>query len=241
MDRAREVCSAALMLREENGLRTRLPLAALTVAGSERALDGVEPLSGLIADEVNVRRVTLTDDLSAYGTFVLKPNGRVLGPRLGGGMQSVLAAARAGEWTTRPDGDVEVAGQVLSGDDFDLALQPTTAEGATAALRGNDVIVHLDTAVTDELRAEGWARDLVRLVQQARRDAGLVVTDRISLRLGIGPDLRASVEQHGPWIGEQVLATSLAFVDVGEPWDGAAHVATGELAGEVATIALARA
>jgi isoleucyl-tRNA synthetase len=241
MDRTREICSAALMLREENGLRTRLPLAELTVAGSGPAVEGVEPLAGLIADEVNVRRVTFTDDLAAYGSFVLRPNGRVLGPRLGGDMQAVLAAARAGEWTKRPDGDVEVAGHVLSGDDFDLALHPTTTEGATAALRGNNAIVHLDTVVTDELRAEGWARDLVRLVQQARRDAGLVVTDRIALRLGVGPDVRASVEQHAPWIGEQVLATSLAFVGVDDPWDGAAHVATGEIAGDMATIALARA
>jgi isoleucyl-tRNA synthetase len=241
MDRAREICSAALMLREENGLRTRLPLAELTIAGSERALEGVQPLAGLIAEEVNVRRVTFTDDLAAYGRFMLKPNGRVLGPRLGGEMQAVLAAARAGDWSQRPDGGVDVAGQALTGEDFDLALEPTTTEGATAALRANDVIVHLDTAVTDELRAEGWARDLVRLVQQARRDAGLVVTDRIALRLGVGPDVRASVEPHAPWIGEQVLATSLRFVGVDDPLDGAAHVATGEIAGDVATIALARA
>jgi hypothetical protein len=53
--------------------------------------------------------------------------------------------------------------------------------------------------------------------------------------------VRASVEQHAPWIGEQVLATSLTFVDVHEPWEGAAHVATGEIAGDVASIALARA
>src|SRR5690606_19388592 len=179
MDRVRDVCTATLFLREERGLRTRLPLRSLTVAG--RDSERLAPFVELIADEVNVKQVELTDDLAAHAEFVLRPNGRVLGPKLGGDTQKVMGAARNGEWTR--DGDrVVVAGHTLEPGEFELSLKPR--EGETAqALRTNDAVAVLDVEVTPELAAEGKARDLVRLVQQARKDADLVVTDRIRLRI----------------------------------------------------------
>ena len=91
---------------------------------------------------------------------MLRPNGKVLGPRLGKAMQSVFAAARNGDWTI--DGDVvRVAGQELAPGEYELALE--SPEGVTAAaLRSNDAVVTLDTDVTPELAAEGLARDVIR-------------------------------------------------------------------------------
>jgi isoleucyl-tRNA synthetase len=225
MDRARDVVSATLKLREEHGLRTRLPLADLVVAGA--GLGVVEPLAGLVADEVNVKSVRFDPDLAAHGSFDLKPSGRVLGPRLGAGVQAVLQAAREGAWTARPDGSVEVAGHILAPDEFEMRLQ-TIGQGATAVLRGNDGLVRLDTTVTAELRAEGWARDIVRIVQQARRDADLEVTDRIELGVVLPGALRSAVEPHRRWIADQVLAVSLELSESDrgsamlEPLDGEA-------------------
>lgn len=209
MDRVRDVCTAALFLREENGLRTRLPLASLVVAG--RNAERLAPYVDLIKDEVNVKEVLLSDNLAEHAEFVLKPIGRILGPKLGGDVQKVLAAARNGEWTKVGD-DVQVAGHTLSSTEFDLSLRPK--EGSVGqALRSNDAVAILDTHITAELKAEGQARDLVRLVQQARKDADLNVTDRIALNIQADTSLEEALMAHEAWIAAQVLATATTYGD----------------------------
>ncbi len=218
MDRARDVVTAALNLREDAGLRARLPLSTLTVAGR-----GTEDLSqgllDLVADEVNVKHVEVREDVGELGTFQLKPNGRTIGPKLGPDTQKVIKAARAGDWEVHDDGSATVGRQsaadesatwTLEPEDFELALQP--AEGVTArALRTNDAVVSLDTEVTPELEAEGLARDLVRAIQQARRDADLDVSDRITLTLHAPGDLHDRLRPHEAYIAEQVLATDVEW------------------------------
>ena len=202
----RDVCSTGLRVREDEGIRVRQPLSSLTVAGRE--VDALAPFTSLIADEVNVKDVRLGDDLTAYGQFTLRPNGQMLGPRLGKDVQAVFAAAKSGQWERNPDGTVTAAGHTLSDDEFDLALNPV--EGTTAAaLRTNDALVVLDTAVGPELAAEGIARDVVRVIQEERKNQDLHVTDRISLALTAGPEIIGAVEAHRAYVCEQVLALSL--------------------------------
>jgi isoleucyl-tRNA synthetase len=205
------VCSAALSLREERGLRARLPLASLTVAGE--GAERVVPLADLVRDEVNVKDVRVAGDVGAFGEFVLRPDGRVLGPRLGGDTQKVMKAARAGDWEANGDGTVTVAGVTLEPDSFELTLRPNEGE-AIAALRGARTVVALDTDVTPALHAEGLARDLVRLVQQARKEQDLVVTDRIRLRVQAPAEVLDAVKPHEPYVADQVLATSVEYGDV---------------------------
>ncbi len=208
MDRVREVCSAALSLREARNLRVRLPLARLTVAG--RDTNELAPYTALIAEELNVKQVEFSDDVEAFGQFVLRPNGRVLGPKLGQDVQSVIKAAKNGEWLANDDDTVVVAGHTLGPGEFELAL--TAPEGAaTAALRGNDAVVNLDVELTEELRSEGTARDLIRLVQQARKDADLAVTDRIELVVELPTTVRAAIESHKATVAEAVLASVVSF------------------------------
>ncbi|MAG03115.1 MAG: isoleucine--tRNA ligase [Acidimicrobiaceae bacterium] len=211
MDRVRDVASTALRLREDNGLRVRLPLTSLTVAGADsEALAG---LTDLLVDEVNVKAVHLTDDLEGHATFTLRPDGRALGPRLGDSVQAVFTAARSGGFSLNGDGTVDVAGHTLSTDEFDLALE--SPEGVTAAALGSaDAVVVLDTGVTAELAAEGLARDVVRQVQQARRNADLVVTDRINLQLGGDEAVLDAVRVHRDYVAGQVLATELSLGEV---------------------------
>ena len=215
MDRIREVCSVALGLREDHRLRARLPLRSLTVAG--RHLDGLQPLAALVRDEVNVKDVVFTDDVESVGSFQLRPNARVLGPRLGKDVQSVIRAAKAGEWTAGGDGTVTVAGHELGADEFDLTLE--ARDGAAAApLHDSSAVVELDVEVTPELAAEGLARDAVRMIQQARKDAGLDVTDRIETRLALPAEMADAVDAHRDWVAEQVLAVSLEVTaSDGEP------------------------
>ena len=104
------------------------------------------------------------------------------GPRLGRDVQTVIKASKSGDWRVDDDGAVYAAGTLLEPGEFTLEQEYSTAkqDEHASALHGGGAVV-LDTAVTEELTREGLANDLVRAVQQARRDAGLHVSDRISL------------------------------------------------------------
>ncbi len=206
MDRVREVCSAALALRAARGARVRQPLAELVVAGAES--EALRPYAELIADEVNVKRVVLTAEIEAWATPRLQVNARVLGPRLGGGTQAVIAAARRGEWERLPGGGVRAAGVALAPGEYELLLEPRPGV-ACEALPTRDALVVLDLELSDELVQEGRARDVVRAVQQARKEAGLHVADRIRLRLSLPEEWGESLERFHAYVAEQTLATEI--------------------------------
>jgi len=123
----------------------------------------------------------------------------------------VIKAVRAGEWTR--DGEtVTAAGIALLPGEYTLRLVAAT-EDASACLPAGDGVVVLDLAVTPELEAEGLARDLVRLIQQARRDAGLAVSDRIRLTLGAPHALQARLAPLEEFVAAETLATSVSWVE----------------------------
>ncbi len=248
MDRVREVCSAALALRAAENARVRQPLAKLIVAGGDN--EEIRAYLDLIADEVNVKRVELSGEIDAYATFGLKVNARALGPRLGSATKAVIAAAKKGEWTRLADGRVELAGTVLEDGEFSLTVEPR--EGiACQALPGNDAIVVLDLQLTPELIEEGMARDVVRVVQQARKEAGLHVADRIRLVLPLDDEWRNAVEHFRDYVSEQTLASALVLApaattpseDLGaeaSPSNLYAHTHTARLGGHEVRIGLER-
>jgi isoleucyl-tRNA synthetase len=182
-----------------------------------------------------VKEVVVADDMAAYGGFQLVPNSPVLGPKLGADMKKVMTAARSGDWQANPDGSANVGGVRLEPGEFQLRLVPK--DGVTSApLSTNDAVVVLDTAVTPELEREGLARDLVRLIQQARKDAGLHVSDRIALWFEFGELGRAAFAEHRSFVLEQVLGAS---VDAGAA-PGHAFRAEGTLGSESVVLRLAK-
>ncbi len=183
MAQVRDACSTLLSLRKAEGLRVRLPLAKAVVATPDVEL--LAPHLEILRDELNVKDVELTTDVDRFGRRELVLNPKALGPRLGGRMQEVVKAHRAGEWTV--DGDrATVGGVELQDGEFDFRLVSGGGGGAMSTLKNTDGLVVLDTEVTSELEREGAARDLIRQVQQARRDADLDVSDRIRLTVA-GP------------------------------------------------------
>ncbi|MFP6661230.1 MAG: isoleucine--tRNA ligase [Myxococcota bacterium] len=206
MDRARDVCSVALSLRAAHDIRVRQPLAELLIAGAN--LDGLSAHAALIADEVNVKAIRFSDEIDAYATFELKVNARAVGPRLGGETKAVIAASKRGEWEAAGNGRVRVAGHILEASEFEWNLRPK--EGiACESLPGNDAIVVLDLAIDESLREEGRVRDLIRAVQQSRKDAGLNVSDRIALYLELPENFQVAVERHRDTLLEQTLSVEI--------------------------------
>jgi isoleucyl-tRNA synthetase len=212
MDLTRDVCSAALSLRKARQLRVRLPLASLTVAHPAAA--ALAEFSDVIRDEVNVKDLVLSDDPATLGAFQLTVSPRVLGPRLGKQVQQVIKAVKAGDWTQ--DGDiVRAAGAELQPGEYELKLVAADPD-STSALPGRGGLIALDIEVTPELAAEGTARDVVRVVQQARKDAGLDVSDRIVLVAGADGPVAGAVRAHAAFITGETLATELTVVPAAE-------------------------
>lgn len=204
MARVRDACSTLLSLRKAEGLRVRLPLAKAVVASPDADLLAAHV--EILRDELNVKHVELTTDVDAYGSKELVLNPKTLGPRLGGRTQEVIRAHKAGDWSVSGDRAV-VGGVELEPGEFDFRLV-SSGEGAVATLRQSEGLVVLDTTVTPELEREGTARDLIRQIQQARRDAGLDVSDRIVLTI-TGPDeVVAAFEAHRELVMSETLATS---------------------------------
>jgi isoleucyl-tRNA synthetase len=232
MDRAREICSVAAGLRKAGGLRNRLPLADLTVVTTDAA--ALEPFSGIVAEEVNVRAVTLVDLGSAreadFGISTkLTVNARAAGPRLGKDVQIAIRGSKKGDWAVSEDGTVTAGGLALVEGEYTLeAVVADAPEGdgdaggerspgssrVTAMLPKNGFVV-LDTTVTPELAAEGLARDVIRAVQQARRDAGLDVSDRISLTLTGDDEVWAATLAHEKLIMLETLTVQFGSAGPG--------------------------
>jgi isoleucyl-tRNA synthetase len=206
MDLVREVASAGHSVRKANDRRTRLPLASLTVAAPDARR--LEPFVGLIADEVNVQDVRLTENVDEAGELILAVDPSVVGPRLGADTQKVLAAARQGNWARLSEDEVEVAGVTLGPGEFAVRLRPRD-EVASRSLPGNRGVVTLDLEVTRALARLGLARDVIRTVQIARRDAGLHLADHIRLVLDLDRAAGEAVESHRRYLMEQTLADEL--------------------------------
>ena len=225
MDQVREICSATSALRKAASLRNRLPLSRLTVVVDDPAALEAEGLDELVRDEVNVKEVRLlaadSPEAASYGVEQrLSVNARAAGPRLGKDVQSAIKGSKSGDWSVAEDGTVTSGGLVLEDGEYTLETVAGSADSgsATGVLRSGGFVV-LDTEVTPELAAEGLARDLVRAVQQARRDAGLDVSDRIALTIGGSDEVRAAARTHEQLIAGETLATSYAVVaaDGAEP------------------------
>ena len=211
MDQVRDVCSTTLSLRKSHSRRVRLPLASLTVA-SPLAL-GLQPFVSIITEEVNVREVKLTADVAGVARHELQVVPAALGPRLGGDTQKVIVAVKKGDW--KQQGDVVVAGGYeLQPHEYQLKLLAAVGDAestASSALPDGLGVVLLDIALTPELLAEGTARDIVRIVQQTRREADLAVSDRIHLILGLPDEVAQQVAPFTDYICAETLAERLSF------------------------------
>jgi isoleucyl-tRNA synthetase len=214
MDLVREVASAASSLRKAKKLRVRLPLPKLTVAvDNPRRL---EPYLDLLADELNVKQVELTDDIAAYGRFELTVNAKVAGPRLGKDVQAAIKAVKAREAVVNADGTMTAGPAVLQPDEYNSRLVAADPD-YTAALPDGAGLVVLDGTVTPELEAEGWAKDRIRELQDLRKSTGLDVSDRISVVMSVPQERADWASTHSDLIAREILATTFEF---GEPAGG---------------------
>ncbi|QPZ37037.1 isoleucine--tRNA ligase [Paramicrobacterium chengjingii] len=235
MDRVREISSVGQALRKQAGRRVRLPLAELTIVTPSAS--ALSPFEDILRDELNVKNVTLVSltESSAvdFGiTSRLTVNARAAGPRLGKNVQHVIKAAKTGNWT-EVDGVVTAGGIQLSAGEYSLVLETADAGEDTAlGLLSESGFVLLDTTTSVDLEAEGLVRDMVRAVQDTRKEAGFDVSDRIRLDLVFESEADASAVT-------QVTAVSLAAETLAVAFNVhvESDVSQGDLAAELAQFA----
>ena len=223
MDVAREAVRLGLAARGQAKLKVRQPLheAVVVATGFER--DAIERLAEVIRDELNVRELRFVSEVDELGRVEVKPNYRTLGPRFGKQMP-LVAAAVAGLDAARAsarlrDGElvaITIGGQdhELSSEDLLVAMQPL--EGYQVEREGSHAVA-LELEVDDDLRREGWAREVVHAVQAARRDAGLEITDRVALTLDGDAALIDAARAREAYIAQETLAVRVSY----EALDGA--------------------
>jgi isoleucyl-tRNA synthetase len=215
MDQVRAVSSVALSLRKTNSLRVRLPLSKLTVVTP--GAKGLQEFAEIIAEELNVKKVELVE-LAVESTRdfgveqQLTVNSRALGPRLGKQVQEIITAAKSGNWE-QVKGKVVVNGVELIDGEFELNLvakDESSAEKLIGILPAGGFVI-LNRVVTPELEAEGLARDVVRAVQQARKDADLDVSDRIATTLLATKDVLDAVIAHEELVKNETLTLEITY------------------------------
>jgi isoleucyl-tRNA synthetase len=212
MDTIREAASVGQALRKSAGLRVRLPLSSLTIASNSQ---GLAQYADLIADELNVKSVEVVaaseEIAQRFGiSKSLTINARALGPRVGGDVQRIIREAKAGNWVLEGE-TVLVDGTSLVEGEYELTMTAASDNPDAKVGITSFGFVLLDTKVTEELEREGIARDAIRHIQQARKDAGLDVSDRIALQLSADDHSVSALNEHREFIASEVLALELSI------------------------------
>ncbi|WP_325788718.1 isoleucine--tRNA ligase [Arthrobacter koreensis] len=226
MDLTRKIASVGSSLRKAANLRVRLPLSEMTVVAPDaEALEG--HFAAIIADELNLKSVRLVDagsaDPAEFGiTQKLVVNARAAGPRLGKNVQTAIKASKSGDWSVAEDGTVTAGGLALESHEYTLETVVESGEGesskAVAVLPGGGFLV-LNTEVTPELAAEGTARDAIRAIQQARRDADLHISDRIRTTVVTASESAAALEANADLVKAETLTGELVVDGSGDKND----------------------
>ncbi len=197
-------------IREQHNIKNRQPLRHVGVAGVAPEL--LQDYADELRTEMNVKEVEALAHPEEVVRPVYKPVSKVLGPKLGKAFKDVMGAMREGRVTVLEDGRAEVAGHTIERDEY--TVEYTAADTHSGVATAGNLIVILTTDIDPELLSEGVAREVIRAVQVLRKETALDYTDRIELALATSSeDVRAAVEKHRDWIGEETLATRIDVVD----------------------------
>jgi len=217
VDRAVELSRRTVALgraaRATSGLRTRQPLRAVRVklpAAADGALSAdaavAEELTSQITDELNVHALEPIGDESDMVERSLYPLLPVIGPRHGRAVGAIMAGARSGAWQLHDDGTATVGDVALQPDEFELTAR---ARPGHEVAEDGDLLVALDTALDDELAAEGVAREVAHRLQALRKAAGYEISDRVRVAIGGDDGLLDRLDPHRAWLADELLATEL--------------------------------
>ena len=219
MEDAQTISSLVLSLRAKEKIKVRQPLQKIMIpVESTEQKSSILAVANLIKHEVNIKEIVLLEDASDILVKQIKPNFKTLGPKFGKEMKFIANAIRN---FTKEDISkiefnkkiaIELEGKIINLDLSDVEISSKDIEGWLVANEGS-ITVALDVTISEELRKEGVARELINRIQNARKDKGLEVTDRIKLTVLKFEDLEESINNNKEYIMSETLTDELVFVD----------------------------
>jgi len=211
MEKVRDACTTALRIRNDQKIRIRQPLSKVIFIGVANSSLS-EELKQLVLDEINVKSWANLgkEEIIKYADYKIKINFSVLAKRLPEKIKDIINANKAGDWKIMGD-EIEIAGSLLSNNEFDLKLKAKEQyKNNIGALSTNDALVLVDLDINKELELEGIARDIVRAIQQTRKDMDLEITDRIVLEIASDDGIiNQSIKNWTEYIKEQTLVDEI--------------------------------
>ena len=222
MQNAQTISSLVLSLRKKEMIRVRQPLQKIMipVLNNDFRRD-ILLVSDLIKAEVNVKDIELLDDASGVLVKQIKPNFKVLGPRFGKNMNLIarqiqdLSTDEIAQLDKHGTIDIEVAGKVVTLTSEEVEISSQDIEGWLVAT-ANGITVALDISISDQLRNEGVARELVNRIQNIRKDSGFEVTDKVKVQIQQSGNLEEAVMDNISYIKSETLTENLVFVETVE-------------------------
>ncbi|QZK91647.1 isoleucine--tRNA ligase [Flavobacterium sp. CHNK8] len=219
MQKAQTISSLVLSLRKKEMIKVRQPLQKVMIPvldDNQRA--EIEAVSDLIKAEVNVKEIVLLDDASGVLVKQIKPNFKALGPRFGKDMGLIskeiqgFSKEQIAQLDKEGNLDIVIAGNSVTLTLEDVEITSQDIEGWLVA-NSNGITVALDITISDELRQEGIARELVNRIQNIRKDSGFEVTDTIKVQLKRNGILEEAILKNEAYIKSETLTHDLVFVD----------------------------
>ena len=220
MEKAQNISSLVLSLRKKEMIKVRQPLQKIlipTLSEAEKA--EILAVANLIKHEVNVKEIEFIDDASGILVKQIKPNFRTLGPKYGKQMKDIAAVINGftqqdiQAFERQGTKEITLDGEKLTLTLDDVEITSQDIEGWLVASSSTGLVVALDATITDELRAEGIARELVNRIQNLRKDTGFEVTDRIRILLQQQDTLEKAVRANEAYIKAETLANEILFAD----------------------------
>jgi isoleucyl-tRNA synthetase len=219
MENAQTITSLVLSLRAKEKIKVRQPLQKIMIPVLDTTQkEEIKAVSDLIKHEVNVKEIELLDDASGILVKQIKPNFKTLGPKFGRDMKSISNAIQ--NFSQEDIIKIEKDGNLsINIDEKSINLDVTDVEISSKDIEGwlvanaNGLTVALDVTISEDLRKEGVARELVNRIQNVRKDSGLEVTDKIKLTVLNFENLQTSVEENKAYIMSETLTSEMVFVD----------------------------
>jgi len=213
MNLMRDVVNLALSIRSKNKMKVRQPLSSITFV-NKTGVELTDEDLAVISDEVNVKEILITEDYSEFAELAVKLDSKKLGPKFKDKVQSLIVASKKGEFELK-DGKLHIAGEVLEEGDFEHIFKGRGEADNVEAK--DDLIVMLDLELTKDLINEGYLRDLIRVVQDHRKEMDYKVDDKIKLYLEVADEeFKAVIEGHFDYLKNEVLAGEISFEKRGE-------------------------
>lgn len=219
MENAQTISSLVLSLRAKEKIKVRQPLQKIMIPVlDETQKEEISAVADLIKSEVNVKEIQLLDDASGILVKQIKPNFKALGPKFGKDMKLIANEIRDFEQAQiaqiEKDGfiNIEINEKIIKLETADVEISSKDIEGWLVA-NAEGLTVALDVTITEDLRREGVARELINRIQNARKETGLEVTDKIKLTFLSFADLKESVLANETYIKTETLTNELVFVD----------------------------